>query len=43
MKDDALSEAKVALEEAIKQCRRAGMDDHDIKKYAANYITATKD
>ena len=42
MNDKLMSEAKVALEEAIKLCRRAGMDDYGIKDYTRKYLAATK-
>jgi hypothetical protein len=35
-----MNEAKVALEEAIKLCLRANMDERQIKAYVRNYLTA---
>ncbi len=34
------SDAKVALEEAIKLCLRANMDDSEIRKYTRSYLAA---
>jgi len=40
MLENPVSDAKVALEEALKQCLRAGMDEADIRKYARLYMAA---